>query len=79
MWGSHEKNLGQKINVIFFRVNPYMLGNRIPRAFQNLSDLHVWCHCEKFYIGFCPKIFLGVTIHVESPKKILGQKVSEKG
>ena len=55
MWGSHEKNLGQKVNVKFFRVNPYMLGNRIPRAFQKLSDLHVRCHREKIYIDFLPQ------------------------
>ena len=42
MWGSQEKNLGKKVNVKFFRVDPYTLGNRIPLAFQNLSDLHVY-------------------------------------
>ena len=55
MWRSQEKNLGQKVNVKFFRVAPYTLGNRIPRAFQNLSDLHVRCHREKIYIGFRKK------------------------
>ena len=59
MWGSQEKKLGQKVNVKFFRVDPYTLGNRIPRAFQNLSDLHVQCHREKFYIGFLSQIFFG--------------------
>ena len=48
MWGSQEKILGQKVNVKFFRVDPYTLGNIIPGAFQNLSDLHVVCHHEKF-------------------------------
>ena len=61
MRGSQEKILGQKVNVKFFRVDPYTLGNRIPRAFQNLSDLHIWCRRENFYIGFLPKYFLGVT------------------
>ena len=41
MWGSQEKKLGQKVNVKYFRIDPYTLGNRIPRVFQNLSDLHV--------------------------------------
>ena len=31
------------------------MGNRIPWAFQNLSDLHVRCHREKFYIDFLPQ------------------------
>ena len=64
MWGSQQKILGQKVNVKLFRVNPYALGNRIPWAFQNLSDLDVRCHSEKFCIGFLSQIFLGVTIHV---------------
>ena len=59
MWGSQEKNLGQKVNVKFFRVDPYTLGNRIPQAFQNLSDLHVRCHREKIYIGFLSQFFFG--------------------
>ena len=41
MWGSQERKLGQKVNVKYFRVDPYTLGNRIPRVFLNLSDLHV--------------------------------------
>jgi len=45
-----NKKLGQKVNVKYFRVDPYTLGNRIPWVFQNLSDLHVRCHHEKLYI-----------------------------
>ena len=52
VWGSQENILGQKVNVKFFRVYPYTLGNRIPQAFQNLSDLHIWCRREKLYIGY---------------------------
>ena len=59
MWGSQEKKLGQKVNVKYFRVDPYTLGNRIPRVFQNLSDLHVRCHREKFYIEFLSQFFFG--------------------
>ena len=58
MWGSQEKKLGQKVNVKYFRVDPYTLGNRIPRVFLNLSDLHVRCHREKSYIYFLSQIFL---------------------
>ena len=54
MRGSQEKNFGEKVNVTFFRKDQYTLGNRIPRAFQNLSDLHLRCHREKVYIGFLP-------------------------
>ena len=48
MWGSQGKLLGQKVNPKFFKVDPYTLGNRIPRAFQNLSEfwwnrgVHPW-------------------------------------
>ena len=59
MWGSQEKKLGQKVNVKYFRVDPYTLGNRIPWVFQNLSDLHVRCHHEKFYIEFLSQHFFG--------------------
>ena len=51
-----NKKLGQKVNVKYFRVDPYTLGNRIPRVFQNLSDLHMRCHREKFKnftLSFC--------------------------
>ena len=34
MWGSQEKILGQKVNVKFFRIDPYTLGIRIQRAFH---------------------------------------------
>ena len=33
MWGSQEKNLGPKVNVNFFTVDPYTLGNRFLRTF----------------------------------------------
>ena len=52
-----NKKLGQKVNVKYFRVDPYTLGNRIPQAFQNLSDLHVRCHREKIHIGFLSNDF----------------------
>ena len=67
-----NKKLGQKVNVKYFRVDPYTLGNRIPWVFQNLSDLHVRCHREKFYIEFLSQIFLGVTIHVGESGKAFG-------
>ena len=67
-----NKKLGQKVNVKYFRVDPYTLGNRIPRVFQNLSDLHVRCHREKFYIEFLSQFFLGVTIHVGESGKDFG-------
>ena len=54
-----NKKLGQKVNVKYFRVDPYTLGNRIPRVFHNLSDLHVRCHREKFYIEFLSQIHVG--------------------
>ena len=72
MWGSQEKKLGQKVNVKYFRVDPYTLGNRIPRVFHNLSDLHVRCHREKFYVEFCTNFFLGGTIHVGESEKDFG-------
>ena len=75
VWGSQEKKLGQKVNVKYFRVDPYTLGNRIPRVFQNLSDLHVRCHREKFKnftLSFCPKFFFGFTIHVGESGKDFG-------
>ena len=33
---------------------------------------------KNFTLGFCPKIFLRVTLHVGESGKILGQKVDEK-
>ena len=72
MWGSQEKKLGQKVNVKYFRVDPYTLGNRIPRVFQNLSDLHVRCNREKTYIEFLSQFFLGVNIHVGESGKDFG-------
>ena len=66
IFGSHykcgevgKKILGQKANAKFFRVDPYTLGNRISRAFQNWSYLHVGCHRQKFYIGFLSHNFFG--------------------
>ena len=78
MWGSQEKKLGQKVNVKYFRVDPYTLGNRIPRVFHTLSDLHVRCHREKFKnftLSFCPKFILGDTIHVGESGKDLGAQI----
>ena len=60
MYGKvRKKNWGKKL---MFRVDSYTLSNRIPRVFQNLSDLHVRCYREKFYIEFLSQFFLGVTI-----------------
>ena len=73
MWGSQEKKLGQKVNVKYFRVDPYTLGNRIPRVFLNLSDLRVLGAIVKnLTLIFCPKFFLGVTIHVGESGKDFG-------
>ena len=94
-FGSHymcgevrNKKLGQKVNVKYFRVDPYTLGNRIPRVFQNLSDLHVRCHREKFYIEFLSQNFFGSHYTcggvrkrfwgTKSMKKISGQTQEEK-
>ena len=38
------------------------------------SDLHVGCHPENFYIRFCPKTFLGVTIQMGKSGKKIGAK-----
>ena len=78
MWGSQEKKWGQKVNVKYFRVDPYTLGNRIPRVFQNLSDLHVRCHHEKLYIEFLSQFFWESLYMWGSQEKILGHKVNEK-
>ena len=79
MWGSPEKFLGQKVDVNIFRLDPYTLGNRIPRAFQNLSDLHVRCHCEKFYIGFLSqKFFSSYYTYGGVRKKFWGKKSMKK-
>ena len=81
VWGSQEKKLGQKVNVKYFRVDPYTLGNRIPRVFQNLSDLHVRCHREKFKnftLSFCPKFFWESLYMWGSQEKILGHQVNKK-
>ena len=85
-FGSHytcgkvrKKIFGQKVNVRFFRLNPYMLGNRIPRAFQNLSDLHVRCHREKFYNGFLSQnLFESHYTCVGVRKKCWGKKSMKK-
>ena len=74
MWGSQGKLLGQKVNPKFFKVDPYTLGNRIPRAFQNLSDLHVGCHPERFYIGFLSQNFFGSHYTCGGVRKKIGAK-----
>ena len=48
MLGSQEKILGQKVNVKYFRVDPYTLCNRIPLAFLNLKILH-WVFVPNFF------------------------------
>ena len=79
--GKSGKKLGQKVNVKYFRVDPYTLGNRIPRVFQNLSDLRLRCLREKFKnftLSFCPKFFWESLYMWGSQEKILGHKVNEK-
>ena len=39
MYGSQEKILGQKVNVKFFKVDPYSGGTRVPRTFSKLSKI----------------------------------------
>ena len=39
MYGSQEKNLGQKVNVKFFTVDPYSVGTPIPRTFLELGKI----------------------------------------
>ena len=77
MWGSQEKILGPKVNVKFFRVDPYTLGNRIPRAFQNLSDIHVRCHRERYYIGLMSQNIFGSHYTCEG-QKVWGKKSMKK-
>ena len=78
MWGSQEKKLGQKVNVKYFRVDPYTLGNRIPWVFQNLSDLHVSAIMKNCTFSFCPNFFWESLYMWGSQEKILGHKVNEK-
>ena len=83
IFGSHymcgevrNKKLGQKVNVKYFRVDPYRLGHRIPRVFQNLSDLHLRCNREQFYFEFLSQI---LSLYIwGSQENILGHKVNEK-
>ena len=37
MYGSQEKNLGQKVNVNFFTVDPYSVGTPISQTFLELG------------------------------------------
>ena len=39
MYGSQEKNLGQKVNVKFFTVDPYSVGTPIPQTFLELGKI----------------------------------------
>ena len=39
MYRSQEKNLGQKVNVNFFTVDPYSVGTPIPRTFLELGKI----------------------------------------
>ena len=72
--GKSGINLGPKVNVRFFRVDPYMLGNRIPQAFHNWCHLHVRCHHEKFDIGFCHTTFWGALCMWGSQEKLSSKK-----
>ena len=38
MYGSQEKILGQKVNVKFFTVDPYVGGARLPRPFSKFAN-----------------------------------------
>ena len=38
MYGSQEKNLGQKVNVKFFTVDPYSVGTGVPRPFSKFAN-----------------------------------------
>ena len=42
MWGSQEKICGPKVNVNFFLVDPYMLGNRASRTFLIWPIWQIW-------------------------------------
>ena len=70
MWGSQEKNLGQKVNVKFFRVDPYTLGNRIPRAFQNLSNIGATFILDD--LVFIMDLYIYVCFHSSFPHNLLG-------
>ena len=39
MYGSQEKNLGQKVNVKFFTVDPYSVGTGVPQTFIELGKI----------------------------------------
>ena len=47
--GRQDKKLGQKVNVKFFRVNPYLMCTRVPRAFQNSFIFWVWIFLGRIY------------------------------
>ena len=39
MYGGQEKNLGQKVNVKFFTVDPYSVGTGVSRTFLELDKI----------------------------------------
>ena len=39
MYGSQEKILGQKVNVKFFTVDPYVGGTGVPRTFLEMGKI----------------------------------------
>ena len=39
MYGDQEKILGQKVNVKFFTVDPYLVGTGVPRTFLKLGKI----------------------------------------
>ena len=39
MYGSQEKNLGQKVNVKFLTVDPYVGGTGVPRTFLEMGKI----------------------------------------
>ena len=48
MYGSQEKNFGQKVNVKFFTVDPYSVGTGVPWTFLELETKHM-CWIAKVY------------------------------
>ena len=42
MYGSQEKNFGQKLNAKFFAVDPYSVGSPIPQTFLELGKIQIF-------------------------------------
>ena len=50
MYRCEEKILGQKVNVKFFTVDPYLVGTGVTRTFSELGKILIFFF-EKFILG----------------------------